>query len=158
MTGRPGRLVCLDRASPPRWSGETPRRSTPRRPTTSSTTSRCTTIRAARSIRRTWQCCVTRYRENIYVPGRPRLARQPRAQRRRPVARRRQPESERSSGCAIDFNRYTTGQRFLGLTSLVLDNLWQDTSLMRESLAMAVYRRMGDGGAARVVRQALHQQ
>jgi spore coat protein CotH len=46
-------------------------------------------------------------------------------------------------GLRIDFNRYTQGQQFLGLTSLVLDNLWQDDAMLREVLAMALYRRLG---------------
>ena len=43
----------------------------------------------------------------------------------------------------IDFNRYTTGGRFLGLKSLVLDNLWQHGSFVAESTAMALFTRMG---------------
>jgi len=43
----------------------------------------------------------------------------------------------------LDFDRYTTGQRFLGLRGLVLDNAWQDKALIRESLAMAVFRLAG---------------
>src|SRR5688572_16613695 len=43
----------------------------------------------------------------------------------------------------IDFNRYTTGQRFLGLKSLVLDNLWQHGSFVAESTTMAFFQRMG---------------
>ena len=43
----------------------------------------------------------------------------------------------------IDFNRYTTGQRFLGLKSLVLDNLWQHGSFVAESTAMAFFERLG---------------
>ena len=43
----------------------------------------------------------------------------------------------------IDFNRYTTGQRFLGLKSLVLDNLWQHGSFVAESTAMAFFERAG---------------
>ena len=43
----------------------------------------------------------------------------------------------------IDFNRYTTGQRFLGLKALVLDNLWQQPSFVAESTAMAFFDRMG---------------
>lgn len=46
-------------------------------------------------------------------------------------------------GLDISFDRYTTAQQFLGLTSLVLDNLWQDPSLFRESLSMSVFRRLG---------------
>lgn len=43
----------------------------------------------------------------------------------------------------IDFNRFTTGQRFLGLKALVLDNLWQQPSFVAESTSMAFFDRMG---------------
>jgi spore coat protein CotH len=43
----------------------------------------------------------------------------------------------------IDFNRYTTGQRFLGLRALVLDNLWQQPSFVAESTTMAFFDRLG---------------
>jgi spore coat protein CotH len=43
----------------------------------------------------------------------------------------------------VDFNRYTTGQKFLGMTALVLDNVWQDGSFVAESTAMAFFERMG---------------
>ena len=43
----------------------------------------------------------------------------------------------------IDFNRYTTGQRFVGLKSLVLDNLWQQPSFVAESTTMAFFDRTG---------------
>jgi spore coat protein CotH len=46
-------------------------------------------------------------------------------------------------GIAIDVDRYTTGQRFLGLQSLVLDNLWQDPAMIREYLAMGFLDHMG---------------
>ncbi len=46
-------------------------------------------------------------------------------------------------GLRIEFSRYTTGQRFLGLSALVLDNLWQDAAMIREHLAMAMFNRMG---------------
>jgi spore coat protein CotH len=46
-------------------------------------------------------------------------------------------------GLDVSFDHYTAGQQFLGLTNLVLDNLWQDPSLFREHLAMAVFRRLG---------------
>ena len=36
-----------------------------------------------------------------------------------------------------------TGQKFLGLKSIVLKNLWQDGSMMHERLAMAFFARMG---------------
>jgi spore coat protein CotH len=43
----------------------------------------------------------------------------------------------------VDFNFYATGQRFLGLTALVLDNHWTDPSMIRERVAMAMFARMG---------------
>jgi len=46
-------------------------------------------------------------------------------------------------GLRVDFNRYTTGQRFLGMTALVLDNVWQDGSFVAESTAFAFFERMG---------------
>jgi spore coat protein CotH len=47
-------------------------------------------------------------------------------------------------GLRVDFNFYTRAQRFRGLEALILDNLWQDASMMREALAMKVFRRMGE--------------
>ena len=46
-------------------------------------------------------------------------------------------------GLRVDFNRYTRNQQFLGLRSLVLDNLWQDATFIRENLTMALFRRLG---------------
>ena len=46
-------------------------------------------------------------------------------------------------GLRIDFTRYATGRRFLGLKSIVLKNLRQDPSMVREALAMAMFARMG---------------
>ena len=46
-------------------------------------------------------------------------------------------------GLRVDFNRYVGGQEFLGLGSLVLDNLWQDASMVREHVAMALFARLG---------------
>jgi spore coat protein CotH len=43
----------------------------------------------------------------------------------------------------VDFDRYTTGQRFVGLRSLVLKNLWEDGSMMHEALAMSLITRLG---------------
>lgn len=43
----------------------------------------------------------------------------------------------------LDFDRYVTGQEFLGLKSLVLDNLWQDPSMIKERLTMRLYQRVG---------------
>jgi len=46
-------------------------------------------------------------------------------------------------GLLIEFDHYTSGQRFLGLRSLVLDNEWQDPSMIREQVAMSFFNRMG---------------
>ena len=46
-------------------------------------------------------------------------------------------------GIQVDFNRYITGQRFVGLKALVLDNLWQDPAFVRERVSMAFFSRMG---------------
>ncbi len=45
-------------------------------------------------------------------------------------------------GLKLDFNRYVSGQRLLGLNALVLDNLYQDQALIRERLVMKVFERM----------------
>jgi spore coat protein H len=46
-------------------------------------------------------------------------------------------------GLRIDFNRYTTGQTFLGMSALVLDNALKDPSFLRERISMAFIKRMG---------------
>jgi hypothetical protein len=46
-------------------------------------------------------------------------------------------------GLLIDFDRYVTGQTFLGLKALVLDNHLQDPSSMREAVTMAILGRLG---------------
>jgi hypothetical protein len=46
-------------------------------------------------------------------------------------------------GLRVDFNRYATDQEFLGLKSVVLDNLTQDNSGIHETVAMALYARLG---------------
>lgn len=46
-------------------------------------------------------------------------------------------------GLRVDFNRYASGQEFLGLKSVVLDNLVQDSSNIREAVAMRLFERMG---------------
>jgi spore coat protein CotH len=47
----------------------------------------------------------------------------------------------------VDFDRYTTGQTFLGLKSLILKNLWQDGSMMHEHLAMGLFARLGQAAS-----------
>jgi hypothetical protein len=46
-------------------------------------------------------------------------------------------------GLRIDVNRFVSGQRLAGLTSIVLDNLIQDPSMLRDRTAMAFFARMG---------------
>jgi len=46
-------------------------------------------------------------------------------------------------GLRVDFNRYAAAQTFLGLGSMILDNLTQDPSGLRERVAMRFYERMG---------------
>ena len=46
-------------------------------------------------------------------------------------------------GLRVDFDRYSSGQRFLDLKSIVLDNLTQDPSMMKEVLSMQLFSRLG---------------
>ena len=46
-------------------------------------------------------------------------------------------------GLRLDFDRYTSNQKFLGLKSLVLRNSSQDPSNMHEQLSMLLFRRLG---------------
>lgn len=46
-------------------------------------------------------------------------------------------------GLRVDFDRYTSGQRFLGLKSFVLRNNTQDTTNLHERLSMQLFKRMG---------------
>ena len=46
-------------------------------------------------------------------------------------------------GLRVDFDRYASGQRFLGLRSVILDNLTQDPSGLHETVAAAFYARAG---------------
>jgi spore coat protein CotH len=43
----------------------------------------------------------------------------------------------------LDFNKYVAGQKFHGYSTVVLKNLFQDPSLMREKLSFAVFQAMG---------------
>lgn len=58
-------------------------------------------------------------------------------------SRGRGSRSAHKPGLRVDFDRYVTGQRFIGLKSLVLDNVTQDASGIHESVAMAFYARLG---------------
>ena len=44
-------------------------------------------------------------------------------------------------GLEVDFDRYVTGRTVLGLSGLVLDNLWQDASMVKEAMALAMFDR-----------------
>ncbi len=46
-------------------------------------------------------------------------------------------------GLRVDFDRYASSQTFLGLKSFVLDNLTQDKSGIRETVAMRLFARLG---------------
>jgi spore coat protein CotH len=46
-------------------------------------------------------------------------------------------------GLRVDFDRYSTSQTFLGLKSFVLDNLTQDKSGVKETVAMRFFARLG---------------
>lgn len=46
-------------------------------------------------------------------------------------------------GLEVDFDRYVRGRTVLGLSGLVLDNLWQDASFMKEAMALAMFDRVG---------------
>src|SRR5512139_995711 len=46
-------------------------------------------------------------------------------------------------GLRVDFDRYAGDQRFLGLKSLILDNLTQDASGIHETTAMQLMAKMG---------------
>ncbi|HEV8394747.1 MAG TPA: CotH kinase family protein [Vicinamibacterales bacterium] len=50
---------------------------------------------------------------------------------------------EAKPGLELSFDYYASQQRFLGLRGLVLDNLVTDPSMIRESTAMALMRRVG---------------
>lgn len=46
-------------------------------------------------------------------------------------------------GLRVDFNHYVAAQAFLGLESIVLDNLTQDPSMIKERLSMRLVERLG---------------
>src|SRR6185436_4761961 len=45
-------------------------------------------------------------------------------------------------GLRVDINHYVTNQEFLGLKAVILDNMYSDPSLIRESVAMKMFARM----------------
>ena len=58
-------------------------------------------------------------------------------------SRGRGSRSANKPGLRVDFDHYASGQKFLGLKSLVLDNLTQDPSGIHETVAAAFYARLG---------------
>ena len=51
--------------------------------------------------------------------------------------------SSSKPGLRVDFDRYNNGQQFLGLKSYVLDNLTQDNTGIKETVAMRFFTRIG---------------
>jgi len=51
--------------------------------------------------------------------------------------------SSTKPGLRVDFDRYSNGQQFLGLKSFVLDNLTQDPTGVKETVAMRFFSRLG---------------
>jgi spore coat protein CotH len=51
--------------------------------------------------------------------------------------------SSSKPGLRVDFDRYSSGQQFLGLKSFVLDNLTQDRTGVKETVAMRFFTRLG---------------
>lgn len=46
-------------------------------------------------------------------------------------------------GYRVDIAHYTTGQTLVGLSTIILDNIWQDPTLLRERLAFTMFERAG---------------
>ncbi len=51
--------------------------------------------------------------------------------------------SEEKPGLKVDFNKYVPSQEYYGYKTLVIDNLTQDASMLRERLAFLVFEAMG---------------
>ena len=90
---------------------------------------------------RDWQTLKDNYLDNTYYPTDFRW----RDQALRNVGIRSRGTGSRSGikpGLRIDFDRYTTDQKFLGLKSFVLRNNTQDASNMHERVSMLLFRRL----------------
>jgi len=91
---------------------------------------------------RDWAELKERYRENVYYLADLRW----RGEVVRNVgirSRGRGSRSESKPGLRVDFNRYASGQQFLGLKSIVLDNLTQDPAMLKERVVMRFFTEMG---------------
>ena len=89
-----------------------------------------------------WQTLKDNYLSNEYYP----CDFEWRGQKVRNVGIRSRGNGSRSGikpGLRVDFDRYTSGQRFLGLKSFVLRNNTQDQTNLHERLSMQLFRRMG---------------
>lgn len=89
-----------------------------------------------------WQTLKDNYLSNEYYP----CDFEWRGQKVRNVGIRSRGNGSRSGikpGLRVDFDRYTSGQRFLGLKSFVLRNNTQDMTNLHERLSMQLFRRMG---------------
>ena len=135
------RIATLHRSRPWRSSGWRSRRPTPSRPTTCS---------QSQSLQRLdlwvntadWSKLKAEFQVNTYYPADVTWN----GQTVRNVGIRSRGRGSRSGtkpGLRVDFDRYATGQTFLGLKSFVLDNLTQDPSGIHETVAMAFYARLG---------------
>lgn len=91
---------------------------------------------------RDWAALKENFTENTYYPAnltwRDRTARSVGIRSRGLGSR-----SGTKPGLRVDFDRYAIEQTFLGLKSLVLDNLTQDPSMLRERVTMQLFRRLG---------------
>lgn len=88
-----------------------------------------------------WQALVEHYDEDTYYPAdvvwRDQVIRNIGIRSRGSGSR-----NPNKPGLKLDFNRYVSGQRLLGLNALVLDNLYQDPALIRERVSMKLFERM----------------
>jgi hypothetical protein len=91
---------------------------------------------------RDWQSLVEHYDQDTYYPAdlewRDAIVRNVGIRSRGSGSR-----NPHKPGLKVDMNRYVGGQRFLGLTEFVLDNLYQDPALIRERVSMKFFARMG---------------
>lgn len=91
---------------------------------------------------RDWRDLQETYKENTYYLADLRW----RGMTVRNIGIRSRGTGSRSSakpGLRLDFDRYSQTQEFLGFKSLVLDNLTQDPSMLKERISMQFFREMG---------------
>jgi len=89
-----------------------------------------------------WAKLKSNFSENTYYPADVTLS----GQTVRNAGIRSRGRGSRSGtkpGLRVDFDRYSSGQTFLGLKSFILDNLTQDPSGIHETVAVGFYARLG---------------